>query len=358
MSGPHRAVNEARNSLRRAFTDLSPGTRVILAVSGGADSLAMALAAHYATRWTGIQLSALHIDHGLRPESAHEATHVLQQLAEIGIDAESVKVEVSGSAGPEGNARTARYGALATRARELANPAGVPATVALGHTAADQAETVLMGLARGSGARSISGMRERGSLPEHPDVPMIRPLLEHSRQDLETVCRELGYSWIRDPSNEPHGPWRAADGSPLRRAAVRAHALPALQEALGPGVVDALARTATLLQDDDDALSAIAQDVFSAVAVKPSGEPKTREGTQTGPALDCRALATHPPAVRRRVLKLAMDHVGVRGGELKYWHVVRLDKLVESRDNKLGIDLPGARAWRVDNILYFAHRAS
>src|SRR5699024_10892879 len=138
---------------------------------------------------------------------------------------------------PEAAARTARYAALADAAQDAA-------AVLLGHTIDDQAETVLLGLGRGSGARSLAGMPAAAGL-------WRRPFLGLRRSDTEACCTALGLGWAEDPTNAPDGPWRRADGGPLRRAAVRHHVLPALEDALGPGVAEALARTAQRLRDDE-----------------------------------------------------------------------------------------------------------
>lgn len=338
MSGPHQLVSEARHAVDRALATFPAQTPVLVAVSGGSDSVALATTCAFIGRKQGREVHAICVDHGIRSESDNEASRVVAQMKALGVDATSVVVDATGTDGPEGSARNARYEAIATRARELG------AVVALGHTLGDQAETVLLGLARGSGARSLAGMRSRGSLPGHSDVPMVRPLLGMSRDELRTVCTELGQTWIDDPTNELDGEWKTADGGTLRRISARHEVLPVMEDKLGPGISQALARTAHLLRDDDDALSAIAADVLEQVTVE----------SEDGVAIDCAALASHPPAVRRRAIRRAMYLAGVRGGELTYWHVASVDRLVTSRDNKLGIDLPGIRAWRDLGVITFS----
>ena len=338
MAGPHRAVADARNAL--AALDLPPGTAILLAVSGGADSMALAASAVFAARSKGWVLHSLTVDHALREGSDAEAELVRERLAALGIDARTARIDLDNSTlGPEGEAREGRYAALARAAHSLG------AVVLLGHTADDQAETVLLGLARGSGARSIAGMRAEGPLPGHPDIQAFRPLLHLRRADTETICAELALPVVVDPTNAPDGPWRAADGTPLRRSAVRHSALPALESAVGPGVVVALARTAEMIRDDDDALSELAASLADECRVEP--------GT-----LDCRKLAPHPAALRRRVIAAEAISSGVRQGDLVYWHVARLDSLVTSPDNNVGIDLPGVRAHKTSGKLRFTAQRS
>ncbi|MPV39220.1 tRNA lysidine(34) synthetase, partial [Georgenia subflava] len=159
---------------------------------------------------------AVVVDHRLQPGSDRVAARAAAQCVELGLEPVLVRaVDVdggprgAGAGGPEAAARDARYGALAAAAEGEG-----AAAVLLGHSLDDQAETVLLGLARGSGARSLAGM---------PAVRGLwrRPFLGLRRAQTEQVCRALGLDFVRDPANAAAGPWRAADGSPLRRAAVR-----------------------------------------------------------------------------------------------------------------------------------------
>ncbi|MGO1594330.1 MAG: tRNA lysidine(34) synthetase TilS [Ancrocorticia sp.] len=328
MSGPHPATAAARRAVRDTLNqaDIGAGSRLLLAVSGGSDSMALAAAALFVSRHDGLLIDTITVDHGLRPESVDEARAVAAQLENMGVSRAHVArvngADAAATAGPEGTARAARYAAIAHQAQEGT------AAVLLGHTADDQAETVLLGLARGSGARSIRGMLPIGPLPEYPGIRALRPLLGMRRADLRAGLTSAGIAWWDDPTNEPTSPWRAKDGTQLRRSAVRSHALRALEEDLGSGVVKNLARTAQLLQADDEALT--------------SWAAREREGLGREP--DIKKLRGLPAAVRTRILRALALEAGARAGELVGWHIDHLDELVTGPGGARGIDLPGVRA--------------
>lgn len=382
MGRPHEYVSQARHALAGEFAQLQPGSAVLLAVSGGADSMALAASAVYAAKDRAIQLHSLTVDHGLRPESAQEAAKVVEQLRTMGIDARSVRICISQgerkecsakrsgadnneSSGPEGNARRGRYQALADEARRVWNEslvresswAGVP--VLLGHNADEQAETVLLGLARGSGARSLAGMPRRGSLPEQPDVPMIRPLIDMRRDALRTVCKELDVAWVEDPTNALNSEWRSAEGDPLKRSAIRHIVMPAMEEVFGDHVVHTLVRTGALLREDDTALSSLADDTFKDVIVNTDevslaatrAESSAFNSVTPPIFIDSKRLRAYPRAVRTRVVRKAALLVGARGGELFYSHIDALDKLIIGNQNNSRVDLPGAYAWKQRGII-------
>ncbi|SDZ02052.1 tRNA(Ile)-lysidine synthase [Tessaracoccus flavus] len=201
--------------------------------SGGADSLALALGAAWAAARTGADVAAVVVDHGLRPDSGHVSSRVVEQLRGRGLDARVVRVQVEPDH-PDGLEAAARHARLATL-----EATGRP--VLLGHTLDDQAETVLLGLLRGSGTRSLAGMAAvRG--------PFIRPLLGLRRADTEAACGEWGIEPWQDPMNDDE-----------RYARVRTRRLlPLLTDELGRDVAPALARTARLARADADHLDALA----------------------------------------------------------------------------------------------------
>src|SRR5215471_7253235 len=222
--GPHPAVAEVRRAVRLGLDGLAAGDLVLAACSGGADSLALAAAlAHEAPRQR-LRAGGVTVDHGLQPGSAERARRVAAALAGLGLDpVDNVPVIVDsgpGGSGPEAAARGARYRAL----DEVAGRNGARA-ILLGHSLDDQAETVLLGLARGSGSRSLAGMPERTGIYR-------RPFLAIGRDRTRAACAALGLEVWGDPHN--------ADSS-YARARVRHHVLPTLEATLGPGVAEALA---------------------------------------------------------------------------------------------------------------------
>ncbi|MGS0687540.1 tRNA lysidine(34) synthetase TilS [Nakamurella sp. GG22] len=258
----------------RAWLDEFAGaaTPIVVACSGGADSLALAVAVqrHAGSR----RLVAATVDHGLQPGSAERAAETAGVLLSLGYrDARVLTVTVGGSGGPEAAARRARYTALQACADSLL-PSAEPPAVLLAHTADDQAETVLLGLARGSGPRSIAGMR-----PWRP--PWGRPLLGVRRADTENVCRTAQLVPWQDPHNSDPA---------YTRVRLRREVLPLLEDVLGGGVAEALARTARLMSQDLEALDQIAT-VVGAAAGRSDG------------TLDISTLAAHPEAVIGRVLR-------------------------------------------------------
>jgi tRNA(Ile)-lysidine synthase len=292
---------------------------VLVACSGGADSLALLAAAVFEGRSAPWSVVGVTVDHGLHGASAEVATHVVGQMATIGVDeTASIRVSVDAAGrGLEAAARQARYAVL----EELAERFG-SATVLLGHTLDDQAETVLLGLTRGSGGRSLAGMRRTLGV-------FRRPLLDLPRAQTEQACLALGIAWWSDPSNlDPRH----------TRARVRHQVLPVLERELGPGVAAALARTAHLLRADTELLDDLAASAYSGLA-RPL-------------AVD--ELLALAPAVRTRVLRLAALDAGARDSELFHEHVRSLDALLTDWHGQGPVDLPGrVRGVRREGVLLF-----
>lgn len=303
-----------------------------MACSGGSDSLALAIATAAEAPNLGLTVRAAVVDHQIRSESAREAREVAEWLEQAGIPTRILTPSSSEQrSGPEGDARAMRYSALAGEAR-LHATAGGPAIVLTGHTADDQAETVLLGLARGSGLRSLAGMPGATVVPGHDDVGLRRPLLALRKDDLRRELETEGMTWLEDPSNRADGPWRAADGSALRRAAIRDRALPALAQALGDDPRPRLARTAALVRRDEDYLADVAAHEAERLGVGGSVEVGELRGLH--------------PAIRSRVLGLMALAGGARGGDLTGVHMDALNQLIFGGGTQ--IDLPGAVAVRAE----------
>jgi tRNA(Ile)-lysidine synthase len=305
------AVAAVRGAVRAQLAELSAGATVLVACSGGADSLALAAAVRFIAPRRGLHCGLTTVDHGLQAGSADRAADLAAWAKAEGFDPVTVvTVEVRGSGGPEAAAREARYAALTAEARTHR-----AAAVLLGHTREDQAETVLLALARGAGARGLAGMPERRT---RDGVLFLRPLLDVSRAQTRAACAAEGLRPWDDPHNQDPA---------YARARVRA-ALPVLVEALGPDVVDNLARTAKLSAADAAALDDMAAAV-SARAIEPDG------------ALWLPALAGLPGALRTRVLHGWAKRLGASGSALSYRHVDALDALVTRWRGQGPVALPG-----------------
>lgn len=331
--GPLRACSLAvRASLTSFIDEAGAPPALVVGLSGGADSLALALTTIDVAARAGIPVVTVTVDHGLRAGSGEEARRVADLAASLGSRAVVETVSVEGPGGPEGSARDARRAAL----RVVAQREGAP--ILLGHTMDDQAETVLLRLARGSGPSSL-----RAIAPVSRDddgVTWLRPLLGLRRTDTEQACAQAGLAPLQDPTNDIDGPWRAADGSPLRRSALRHTAIPALASALGVDPVPALARTAALCAADDDALTQWAS------ALAASATPGEEHDSETGhPSLTVSALLGAPRAVRTRALREAARAARIRA--LSSAHVDALDDLVVAWRGQGPINLPGGTASRV-----------
>ena len=265
--GPGVAVAEVRSAVRACLSDLAAGDLVLAACSGGADSLALAAAAAFVAPRLGLRAGGVTVDHGLQPGSAERAGEVTALLSGLGLDpvrAAAVTVPPPATAaGPEAAARRARYAALDVAAKEYGAVA-----VLLGHTLDDQAETVLLGLARGSGGRSLAGMPARRG-------PYRRPFLAVRRATTGAACAELGLVPWQDPHNRDFR---------FTRARVRHQALPALEAALGPGVAEALARTAAQLRADAECLDDLAFAESGQLARLTARTPAGLDGSLAGRA--------------------------------------------------------------------------
>jgi tRNA(Ile)-lysidine synthase len=297
-----KAVRDALAALPAPYREAPP----LVACSGGADSLALAAAA-LAVRGPGAVHAAV-VDHGLQDGSAERAAATAELLAGLGVAATVHRVEVTGGGGMEAAARRARYAALRAARPHPDTP------VLLGHTLDDQAETVLLGLGRGSGARSLAGMRAW-------DAPWCRPLLVVRRAVTRAACVAAGLPVWDDPHNvDPR----------FTRVRLRQEVLPLLEDVLAGGVAEALARTARQLREDGDALDAVAHELLAQAY---------DAGDQQAGALRTEPLATAPAALRRRVLRAWLAAADVTA--LTDEHLRAADALAGQGPDRGGVALPG-----------------
>ncbi|MBO9522554.1 MAG: tRNA lysidine(34) synthetase TilS [Nocardioidaceae bacterium] len=322
------ALDPARAAVRGAVRRVLPGqvSRVLVACSGGADSLALLAATVFEAREAGLYVVGATVDHGLQDGSPARATEVVAQMAALGVhETASIRVTVDpGPGGVEAGAREARYVALGQLAAHLGAE-----MVLLGHTLDDQAENVLLGLTRGSGGRSLQGMRPTFS--DDGGATYLRPLLGLTREQTEAACRADGITWWEDPHN--------ADPR-FVRARIRQAVMPVLERELGPGIAPALARTAEQLREDMAALDDWADRALEEVRV--AGE------------FVASAVVALPRALLTRVIRLAAIEAGAIPSELTREHVLAVAEIVEGARDHRQIQLPGhVTAYREGTDLRF-----
>ena len=298
------------------------GGLVLVGLSGGADSLALAAATAFEAPRAGIRAGAIIVDHGLQAGSAEVAEAAAEQARALDLDPVIVSpVAVTASDGPEASARSARFAAFERAMEETG-----ASHVLLAHTLDDQAETVLLGLARGSGPTSLRGMA-----PE--TGPYLRPLLGIRRATTRLFCSDSGLVPWEDPHN--------ADTA-FTRVRVRSIVLPVLEAELGPGVAEALARTAEQLREDSDALDALALEWALEL---------TSQDADGAVALDVRGLAADPPALRQRIIRLVVaNEFGV---SLERVHTLAVAELITDWHGQKALTLPGVRVVRQNGLLIF-----
>jgi len=303
------AVADVRRAVRESLVDALPGELVLVACSGGPDSMALAKGLAFEGPKAGLRIGAVIVEHGLQEVTKEVAASTAEKLTKLGFDPVVIKgVKVAGS--NEAAARVARYRALDEAASELD-----ASYVLLGHTLDDQAETVLLGLARGAGARSLSGMASQNGR-------YLRPLLSISREITLAASVDL------DPWHDPHN-----KSEKFTRVRVRETVLPVLEAELGPNIAEALARTATQLREDADYLEEVALAEYeSMVRLAP-----------TALTLPVAELAELQPAIRLRVIKHSLE---VLGSQPLRVHVLAVNELIDDWHGQKALTLPGVRVVR------------
>ncbi|BDV29538.1 tRNA lysidine(34) synthetase TilS [Microbacterium terricola] len=319
------AVAEVRLAVRRVLAPLADGDAVVVALSGGADSLALAAAVAFEAR--GRRVVAVTVDHGLQEGSGEVAARAARCAEALGLEARIVSVAVEHAGGPEAAARAARYRALTDAAGELGARA-----VLLAHTLDDQAETVLLGLARGSGAASLQGMARESELR---GIALLRPLLDVRRATTRAACAAEGL----DPWDDPHN----ADPR-FARVRVRDTVMPVLETELGPGIAEALARTAASLREDAEAFAEMIDETIEDIV----------EHAEAGISVSVAALAANPAALRHRIIRHVVD--AEFGESLTRAQTLEVARLVTDWTGQGPIDLPGCAARRLGGRIEFTAR--
>jgi len=291
------------------------GDVLIAGVSGGADSTLLAHVLTVVASDLGARFVALaHLDHGLRPASTADAAFCADLARGLGLAFETRRADIRGEARARGTsiedaARTVRYGFL----NEAAEARGAT-RIAVGHTRNDQAETVLLRLVRGAGPAGLAGILPRAG-------KVVRPLLDVRRGEVETWLRERGIAWREDESNQDRS---------IPRNEVRHGILPALAAAFGDGVVDVLARQATLSRDDADWFEIAATETASRLVLQEEGALTVEQA----------ALGALHPALARRVVLAVLRRVARAGAFVGFEHV---EAVLALGSGPGGIDLPGQR---------------
>jgi tRNA(Ile)-lysidine synthase len=297
-----------------------PGQKLLVAVSGGADSLALASAVEFEAKKLGLKIAAAVIDHSLQKDSDKVAARTAKTLTGLGFEEVVVrKVSVGKAGGPEAAARTARHTALETLRQQTRSH-----FIVLGHTSSDQAETVLLGLVRGSGSKSLSGMSEKTGL-------LLRPLLVVDRATTEAFCKDSGIKYWLDPQN---------NNEKFLRVMIRKHVLPFLEKQLGGSVAASLVRTSDQLREDNAYLDSQADKSFKRYA----------KVSASGISFDAQLIGKLPSAILHRVIKKALDGFG---SESSRTHVLAVSDLILSWHGQKPLALPGVRVVRKGNTLTF-----
>ncbi len=302
---------------------------IIFAVSGGADSLALAVAGSDQARRQNIPHQITIVNHNLRPEAGSESQQVRKQLRALGAGQVNILQAPKNSAttppkAPETTARKIRHQLLEEHAQNWKNQAELTEIhILFGHTMEDQAETVLLRLARGASPTALAAMSPHRAT-DHPGIIQGRPLLNLRRADTEKFCTQLGLAWVEDPTNRPAGPWGTAAGTDLPRTAMRYRVLPQLSAALGQDVIPALARVANLAEQDSQALNQWAQQVF------------TQAWEAHENSLNLQETLSQPQAIRTRVYAEAWRNVRPRNAAaLTAYQQLEIDALTPGKQAQL-----------------------
>lgn len=308
------AMADVRRAVRENLADIEPGSLVVVALSGGADSLSLAAATAFEAPRLGLVAGAVIVDHGLQEGSEQVALAAAEQAKLLGLDPVFIRTaEVIPTAGLEADARNARYEQFEAVVRETG-----AAAVLLGHSQDDQAETVLLGLTRGAGATSLAGMTSVNGIYR-------RPLLNLSRELLRQACVDQGLEIWDDPHNQDPR---------FTRVRIRNNVLPVLEAELGPGITQALARTAQHLQEDAAVLDRLTSEAL----------PKDLEADKSRVFVPIEQIEALEQAILARVLRsIVKEYFDV---SLSATHTDAIVQLITNWHGQGEIHLPAIRVER------------
>jgi tRNA(Ile)-lysidine synthase len=325
MPPHHPSIARALGVVREALAPLDDlrehgELRLLVACSGGPDSMALLGLLELLAHGQRLHLSVGHVDHGLRPDSADDAALVAEVAATREITLRSTRLSIEPGPGLSARAREARHAALRAQAASVGARA-----IALGHTATDQAETVLLHLARGAGLDGLSAMPpwEAGHPRDAESIARVRPLLAIVREEARSLCEHLGLPFVDDPTNED-------DRAP--RIAVRRKVLPVLRQ-LNPSAELALAAVADRARQADDALTRWIERELRAREI-PAG-------------WSVEGMSALPAAVRRGVVRAVCQRAGVPADALGRNVMDAIDRAVCHPGAPHGWDLRGGRRLRL-----------
>lgn len=320
----------------RRHSMVRPAERVLVGLSGGADSVVLAHTLFALRTKLGIELIVAHLHHGLRAEADDDQAFCRELADALHLPFVTGRIDVASRAKAakrsiEDEARRSRYAFLS----EQAALNGCD-RIACGHTMNDQAETLMMRLARGSGMRGLSSVYP---VVKKENVDIIRPLIDVRRQEILAYLEECGHSYRDDASNLDRR---------FTRNRLRHDVLPYVADALNPRLVETLARSAEILRDEEDFMETRARKVFA----------ETRAIGKAGISLSVSALAALHPALRRRLTRLAVEHAKGDTANLTAGHVADVLALLEEGKSGREVHLPGLTVERSFDELFFTSKAT
>lgn len=319
------AMADARRMVRESLeqVNLAKGDALVLGVSGGGDSIALAAAVGFEAPRMGVTARAVIVDHGLQSGSAEIAAKAQKTCQELGLGAEVVRVEVANTGqGLEAAARDVRYAALERVRQEIG-----ASWILLGHNLEDQAESVLLGLSRGSGLKSISGMGQADK-----ERRLLRPFLGLSRESLRQACSDQGLDYWDDPHNSDYSFTRVR----IRRL------LAELETDIGPGISEALSRTAKLAAEAEEFLAEKSDEL--------ERQARLESGAREVSYSVAKLSAAHP-AVRNKLLHLVAVRAGAKAVSMS--QVETISELITNWHGQKSVTLSGITVEREGEKIVF-----